>query len=169
MKRLLTMALVTALLVSYAGTAFAETVVLTPNNADARQIVQTRKFVKNTMMANYKEIKKEIEAGDIAGVITNAQSLAALSALLPLAYEKTYPEGYGSGYNHKGGSYSGFVHVAQETVDRAEALAAIAQNNNPEEVRAFATEVLDSCQNCHATYKVGGTRRGTKAGKALRQ
>ena len=156
MKKNAAKALFVVILFFLAGSAFAETGVLSPDDAKPKQVVLARKFVKNTLFANFKELQGKMKAGNITGISVNAKTIAALASLLPLVFKETYTEVYpisGSKYYYKGGSLSRFVQAAQNLFDQAETLAKLSESNDTSGVEAQMSKLFDNCKACHSTYR----------------
>ena len=156
MKKNLTKLLLIVSLLFFTGSAFGELVVLNPDDASPEEVVLARKCAKKTMMANFKELKGKMEAGNIKEIAGNAKTIAALATSLPLMYKTTYSEVYpisGSKYHYKGGDLAGFVQATQNVFDEAQTLAKLSESNDASGVEAQVPKLLASCKACHATFR----------------
>lgn len=126
--------------------------VLKSGQHSPEQVVSVRKFAMGALAANAGAIDAKIKAGKIKEVVTHATSIAALSAFLPLVFEKTYPEVYpvkGSKYFFKGAVSAQIEAAAENLRVQAEKLMRLAAANDKSAVEAQVGNLFSSCGGCH--------------------
>jgi hypothetical protein len=130
--------------------------VLVPGEATPVQVVAARKYAMVANAVNAGDLNAKLAAGNIKAMAANARALAALGALLPMAYAEPYPEAYpmaGSKFSFKPGSMGEFQSLAQTFATAAEELLKQAEMESKDGVAAQLPKLLGACGACHAVFR----------------
>jgi hypothetical protein len=140
-----------------AGTLMAIDIVV-PGQATPAQVVAARKYGMMAYAVNAGDLNAKLAAGNLKAMGANARALAAIGAMLPVAYAEPYPEAYpmaGSKFSFKPGSMDEFHALAQAFTTSAEELLKQAEMESKDGVTAQLPKLLGGCGACHKAFRGG--------------
>ncbi len=122
----------------------------------AEQVMKTCKHVMRAIAANLGDLFKKLDAGNLAAVQANTESIVALAEVLPplyrLRYEQVYPVAGSTSY-FKGAPAKKFKQAAERMRLVAQALKVAAETEDPKAAMNSIAVLKASCGGCHKPFR----------------
>jgi cytochrome c556 len=153
MKRLVSVSLGLFLVLALTGTLWSQGVLKTGMDS-ALQVVQTRKYLMDTVKLNVEDAAKKFEADRLGDIQANGAAVSLAAKVMPPLFREKHEAVYdGQGKFFKGAEPAAFEAACETMRTAAQNVRMSAEKGDKAEVMAAMGALQQSCGACHSAYR----------------